>query len=161
MIYKQWNEGTSIVMHRDHGCPSGAGRPAIRMSSDITHTCSPLFLSINSSSGDFVGNHSGSFAYLTQSNTIGTCVTLASTAPIMSGDSDKYLIGMLKAMFPEDVSPPERLIGMAHIYGQMAGDENSRTYFHNFGDAMTMLSVEYMEPNIHVENPNYGKDVKW
>jgi hypothetical protein len=160
-IYDYWNEGAALLVHRDHGSSSGPSKPRIRMSSSITTDCSTFFLSINCSSGNFKGNHSSNFAYLTQSGNIGTCVTMAAPVTTMSGDNDKYLIGMFEGMFPEDGSPPERLIAKAHLIGQMSSSgSTSRTFYHNFGDPMTYISIGDMSPTIRVTAPNGGEEVE-
>ncbi len=152
-IYDRWNEGVFIIFHRDHGSPSGPSSPSIRMSSKVTATCSPLFLSMNCSSGDFKDNHSSNFAYLTQSKKIGTCATLAAPVTTMSGDNDLYAMAILEGLIPEDGGPPERQMGMVHIMGSLKSKSHSRKFFHNYGDVMTLLSIGDMEPMIKVMAP--------
>ncbi len=160
-IYDNWNEGVAVLVHRDHGSSSGPSKPRIRMSSSVTSDCSPFFLSINCSSGNFKDNHTSNFTYLTQSGITGTCVTLAAPVTTMSGDNDYYLIGMFEGMFPEDGTPPERCIAKAHLIGQMSSSgSTSRTYFHNFGDPMTWISIGDMSPTIRVTSPNGGEEIE-
>lgn len=159
-IYEYWNQGAFMIQHRDHGNITGPSKPAIRMSSSITTKCSPFFLSVNCLSGNFKGNHSRNFAYLTQAKEIGTCATIGAPPVTYSGDNDLYIMGLYAGMFPANGTPPERQLGMAHIYGSKKGQSHSRTYMHNYGDVMTMLSIGDMKPFIKVASPGNGEEVE-
>ncbi len=159
-IYDYWNEGTCLIFHRDHGSNSGPSSPSIRMSSSVTTECSPLFLSMNCLTGNFKGRHSSNFAYLTQSKVIGTCATLGATVVTYSGDNDLYAMAVFKGMVPEDGSPPERLVGNVHIMGSTKGQKHSRTFFHLYGDVMTMFSIGDLSPFLMVTSPVAGAEIE-
>ncbi len=159
-IYEYWNEGTCLIFHRDHGSNSGPSSPSIRMSSTVTTDCSPLFLSMNCLTGNFKGRHTSNFAYLTQSKVIGTCATLGATVVTYSGDNDLYAMAIFKGMVPEDGSPPERLVGNVHIMGSTKGQKHSRTFFHTYGDVMTMFSIGDLKPFLMVTSPGSGAEVE-
>lgn len=160
LIYKYWNEGAFMIQHRDHGQIAGPAKPKIRMSNAITSKSSPFFLSVNCLTGNYKGKHSNNFAYKTQQNgEIGTCATLAPPPVTYSGDNDLYTMAIYAGMFPEN-EPPERQLGMAHIFGHLKSSTHSRTYMHIWGDAMTTLSIGDMSPFIKVTTPGNGSEVE-
>jgi hypothetical protein len=150
-----------MIQHRDHGSISGPAKPQIRMSPTVTTKCSPFFLSVNCLTGNYKGNHSSNFAYKTQqTGEIGTCATIGPPPVTYSGDNDLYTMAIYAGMFPEGGQPPERQLGMSHVFGHLKSQSHSRTYMHIWGDALTTLSIGDMEPFIKVTTPNENLDVE-
>lgn len=162
-VVEYWNMGAVIIGHRDHGSPSGPSSPPITyrlFSGDIQGDCSPLFTSLNCSSGDFEGRHESNFAYQSQCNTYGTCASLAATVTTYSGDNDYFHIGLYEAMFPIDGANPADLVGTIFMEGHLSGQSHSRTYFHMYGDPMTKISMGDNTPTILVRFPNGGEEIE-
>lgn len=160
-VYNWWNsEGQVIVGHRDHGSTSGPVPMTYAMfNGSITGDCSPLFTSLNCTSGN-VKSTTRNFAYMSQTKKIGTCATIAATKTTMSGDNDYNHIAMYGAMFPDDGSTPERNIGKVFLAGMKAARDHGRTYFHVWGDAMTTLALGDNKPFVTLTAPMGGEEVE-
>ena len=160
-VAEYWNtDGNVIIGHRDHGSTSGPSPMSYSMfNGDITSDCSPLFTSLNCSSGN-VKSTTSNFSYMSQIKEYGTCATIAATQTTMSGDNDYNHMAMYEAMFPDDADVPEKNIGKVFLAGMIAARDHGRTYFHIYGDPMTCLAMGNLEPFIAVSSPNGGEEVE-
>jgi hypothetical protein len=156
-----WNTDENVIVgHRDHGSTSGPSPMSYSMfNGDITSDCSPLFTSLNCSSGN-VKSTTSNFAYVSQIKEYGTCATIAATVTTYSGDNDYNHVALYEAMFPEDGSDPETNIGKAFLAGLMEAREHGRTYFHIWGDALTCLALGDMTPFVMLSAPMGGEEVE-
>ena len=160
-VAEYWNtDGNVIVGHRDHGSTSGPSPMTYSMfNGDITSDCSPLFTSLNCSSGN-VKSTTSNFSYMSQVKEYGTCATISATVTTYSGDKDYNHMGMYAVMFPEDGSVPETNIGKVFLAGMLEARDHGRTYFHIWGDALTCLALGNLEPFIAITSPNGGEEVE-
>jgi hypothetical protein len=144
-LVKFWNEGIVNISHRDHGSPSGTSAPPIKgtlfSTGKITSTCSPYFTSLNCLTGAFKGAHATNLAYQASTAKYGVCTEVGATVVTMSGDNDGLHMGMYAAMYPKDGKVPITNVGKIWLQGHIKGQTHSRTYFHNWGDPLTTLSL--------------------
>lgn len=141
-VKKFWNEGASVVGHRDHGSSSGPSSPSMNGSfvSGITSESSPFFMSINCLSGSFIGNHANNFTYQTQVRKAGTCATLSASVTTQTDVNCKFMLAMWQTMVPK-TGEFVRNIGVIYQAGMLKCNTSNRKYYHLFGDPMTNLTV--------------------
>ena len=160
-VAEYWNtDGNVVIGHRDHGSTSGPSPMSYTMfNGSITSDCSPLFTSLNCSSGN-VKSTTSNFSYVSQVKELGTCATISATQTTMSGDNDYNHMAMYEAMFPDDADVPEKNIGKVFLAGMLAARDHGRTYFHIWGDPLTCLAIGNLEPFIAVTSPSGGEEIE-
>jgi hypothetical protein len=159
-VKKFWNEGASVVGHRDHGSSSGPSSPSMNGSfvSGITSECSPFFMSINCLSGSFIGNHTNNFTYQTQVRKAGTCATLSASVTTQTDVNCKFMLAMWQTMVPK-TGVSVKNIGVIYQAGMLKCNASNRKFYHLFGDPMTNLSVGLNSTQISGSTGNKPADV--